>query len=141
MSALYLLDTNIISELARRAPDSGVAGRVAAHQVACALAAPTVEELVFGVARLPPSPRRESLERWLEGVLDAFILLPFDARCGLWLGRERARLAALGLPAPRADGEIAAVAATQDLVLVTRNTSDFRQFQGLRLQNWFGTSG
>jgi len=137
MSALYLLDTNIVSELARRSPHPGVERGVALHQVACAIAAPSVEELVFGVSRLPPSARRDSLERWLEGILDSFILLPFDARCGLWLGRERARLAALGLPAPRADGEIAAVAATQDLILVTRNTNDFTQFQGLRLENWF----
>jgi tRNA(fMet)-specific endonuclease VapC len=137
MSALYLLDTNIVSELARRSPHPGVERSVALHQVACAIAAPSVEELVFGVSRLPPSARRDSLERWLEGILDSFILLPFDARCALWLGRERARLAALGLLAPRADGEIAAVAATQDLVLVTRNTTDFRQFQGLRLENWF----
>ena len=107
------------------------------HQVACAIAAPSVEELVFGVSRLPPSARRDSLERWLEGILDSFILLPFDVRCGLWLGRERARLAGLGLPAPRAEGEIAAVAATQDLILVTRNTADFRQFHSLRLENWF----
>ena len=137
MSALYLLDTNIVSELARRSPHPGVEAAVALHQVACAIAAPSVEELVFGVWRLPPSARRDSLECWLEGILDSFILLPFDARCGLWLGRERARLAALGLPAPRADGEIAAVATTQDLVLVTRNTADFRQFEGLRLENWF----
>jgi tRNA(fMet)-specific endonuclease VapC len=117
--------------------DAGVERSVAMHQVACAIAAPRVEGLVFGVSRLPPSARRESLERWLEGILDSFILLPFDARGGLWLGRERARLAGLGLPAPRADGEIAAVAATQDLILVTRNTADFRQFLGLRLENWF----
>jgi tRNA(fMet)-specific endonuclease VapC len=137
MSALYLLDTNIVSELARRSSHPGVESGVALHQVACAIAAPSVEELVFGVSRLPPSARRDSLGRWLEGILDSFILLPFDARCALWLGRERARLAGLGLPAPRADGEIAAVAATQDLILVTRNTADFRQFQGLRLENWF----
>lgn len=137
MSARYLLDTNVVSELAKRAPHAGVESLVIAHQLACAIAVPTVEELVFGVARLPASARRDMLERWLEGVLDRFIVLPSDTRCGIWLGRERARLAGLGIPAPRTDGEIAAIAATQDLTLVTRNTADFKNFAGLRVENWF----
>ncbi|MDD4913652.1 MAG: hypothetical protein PHW13_01270 [Methylococcales bacterium] len=36
-----------------------------------------------------------------------------------------------------ADGEIAAIAVTQKLTLVTRNTQDFENFQNLTLQNWF----
>lgn len=142
MNAAYLLDTNIVSELAKRVPDTGVEARVRAHQGACALAAPTVEELAFGVARLPESPRRAMLERWLEGITAAFLLLPYDDRCAFWLGRERARLAALGAPAPRTDGALAAIAVCNSLTLVTRDTADFARFAGLRLENWFaaGTS-
>ncbi|MEO5335667.1 MAG: PIN domain-containing protein [Magnetospirillum sp. WYHS-4] len=121
MTLAYLLDTNVISELARREPVPGVEGRVVAHQAVAAISAPTVEELVFGVARLLPSARREMLDRWLEGILAGFDLLPFDAKAALWLGRERARLASLGRTVGRADGEIAAIAATNGLILVTRN--------------------
>jgi tRNA(fMet)-specific endonuclease VapC len=137
MNAAYLLDTNVVSELARRVPHGGVEARVRVHQEACALAAPTVEELAFGVARFADSARRAMLERWLEGIAAAFLLLPYDDRCAFWLGRERARLAALGAPAPRADGEIAAVAVCNGLTLVTRDTADFARFAGLRLENWF----
>lgn len=137
MTALYLLDTNLVSELAKQAPDAGVEEKLVAHQFSCAIAAPTVEELSYGVARLPASLKRDMLERWLEGILNRFVLLPFEARAALWLGRERARLSARGLPAPRTDGEIAAVAVAHGLTLVTRNVGDFANFDGLRLENWF----
>ncbi|NTV94992.1 MAG: type II toxin-antitoxin system VapC family toxin [Thiobacillus sp.] len=137
MSTLFLLDTNVISELAKIQPDLGVETQVLARQADCALAAPTVEELCFGVARLPKSARRDMLERWLEGVLQQFTLLPIDYRAALWLGRERARLASEGSPAPRADGEIAAVAVVNGLTLITRNQKDFANFEGLRVDSWF----
>jgi len=137
MSVLFLLDTNVISELAKQRPNLGVEAQILARQADCALAAPTVEELCFGVARLPKSARRNLLERWLEGVLQQFTLLPIDHRATLWLGRERARLADMGLPAARAEGEIAAVAATNGLTLITRNQQDFANFNGLRVDSWF----
>ncbi|OAN44965.1 type II toxin-antitoxin system VapC family toxin [Magnetospirillum moscoviense] len=139
MTATYLLDTNVISELARQQPDAGVEAQILAHERNCAIAAPTVEELAYGVARLPASRKRDMLDRWLEAVVARFILLPYDPRCALWLGRERARLTAIGKPAPRADGEIASIAVINDLVLVTRNVADFRDFSGLKQENWFGT--
>lgn len=137
LNAIYLLDTNILSELAKREPSAAVERRLAAHQFQCAVGAPTIEELAFGVQRLPPSSKRDMLGLWLDQVLNNFVLLPFDHYCALWLGRERARLAATGKPAPRADGGIAAIAAVNELVLVTRNTADFENFSGLRLENWF----
>jgi tRNA(fMet)-specific endonuclease VapC len=137
MSTLFLLDTNVVSELAKIQPNSGVETQVLARQADCALAAPTVEELCFGVARLPKSARRDMLERWLEGVLQQFTLLPIDYRAALWLGRERARLAGEGLPAPRTDGEIAAVAVINGLTLITRNQKDFANFNDLQVDNWF----
>ena len=137
LSAVYLLDTNILSELAKREPSAAVAQRLAAHQFQCAVGAPTIEELTFGIHRLPPSPKRDMLGLWLDQILNSFVLLPYDHYCAMWLGRERARLATAGKPAPRTDGEIAAIAAVNELVLVTRNTADFINFAGLRLENWF----
>ena len=55
----------------------------------------------------------------------------------LRLARERARLAAAGRPPPLLDGQIAATAATRNLILVTRNTRDFGCVDGLSLENWF----
>lgn len=133
----YLLDTNILSELAKREPYPAVEQHLKHHQFQCAVGAPTIEELSFGINRLPPSAKRTMLMQWLDEILKDFILLPYDHHCGLWLGRERARLTAIGKPSPHTDGEIAAIAAVNELTLVTRNTMDFQNFSGLRVENWF----
>jgi len=138
MSLVYLLDTNVVSELARRQPDAEVERRVIATQAACAIAAATVEELAFGVARMAASVKREMLEVWLAEIMGQFAILPYDEKAAVWLGRERARLAAACHPAPRTDGEIASVVATNGLILVTRNLADFRGFRDVRVENWFG---
>ncbi|ODT38077.1 MAG: hypothetical protein ABS55_01655 [Lautropia sp. SCN 70-15] len=136
MPIRYLLDTNVISEMATKAPDAGVARALTRYEADCALPAPVLEELQFGVARLAPGRKRAMLEHWLAALTDRIEVLPYDAGAATWLGRERARLAGLGKPAPRADGEIAAIAVTQGLTLVTRNLGDFAGFEGLFLENW-----
>ena len=54
----------------------------------------------------------------------------------MWHGAPRAQLEARGQRPPFADSQIAAIAATQKLVLVTRNTADFATFEGLEVRNW-----
>jgi len=49
---------------------------------------------------------------------------------------ERARLAALGRTLPFVGGQIAAIARTNNLVLVTANAVDFRDFAGLTIEDW-----
>jgi tRNA(fMet)-specific endonuclease VapC len=132
----YLLDTNVVSEWVKPTADAQVVARLTQHEAACAIAAPTLEELAFGMARLPPSRRRDQLEQWLAATVDRMPVLPFDARAAWWLGVERARLARLGRPAPRADGEIAAIAVAHGLILVTHNVKDFAAFSGLRIEDW-----
>lgn len=136
MALLYLLDTNVVSELTKPQPDATVVLTFRQRESECAISAITLEELAFGGARLQSPLRRAWFAEWLAGLSARLPVLPFDAAAALWLGRERARLQALGRPAPRTDGEIAAVAATQGLKLVTRNGRDFAGFEGLQLQSW-----
>lgn len=136
-SLRYLLDTNIFSELARLQPHAGVLRQVQQWQAQSAMAATTAEELVFGISRLPAGKRKTLYEQWLESIFTCFAVLPYDDKAALWLGLERARLQAKGLTVSRPDGEIAAVAITQGLTLVTRNVPDFRHIQALRIENWF----
>lgn len=63
-------------------------------------------------------------------------VLPFDLAAAEWHAAERARLEALGRTPPFADGQIAAVAATCGLTLVTLNAKDFEQFNGLTVEAW-----
>ncbi|MDE0056775.1 MAG: hypothetical protein OXP07_01525, partial [Defluviicoccus sp.] len=94
-------------------------------------------ELRFGCARLPPSRRRERIERYLDIVVIAsFPVLEYDREAADWHARERARLSALGRTPPFVDGQIAAIAYVNDLFLVTKNMRDFERFRGLRLEVW-----
>ncbi len=137
----YLLDTNIVSEPLRPRPDAGVLEGIRAAEGRMAIASVVWHELVYGVSRRPSSSRREKLERYLRGhVAVALEVLPYDTAAAAWHAVERARLTGLGRTPAFADGQIAAIAATRDLVLVTRNTADFASFAGLRVENWFTTA-
>jgi tRNA(fMet)-specific endonuclease VapC len=63
-------------------------------------------------------------------------ILPYDERAAEWHAKERARLTVLGQIPSFVDGQIAAVAKVNGLILVTRNTPDFEKFSGLKLENW-----
>ncbi len=59
-----------------------------------------------------------------------------DEGAATWHAQERARLEALGRPAPFVDGQIAAIAHANQLVLVTLNTKDFASYKDLTVETW-----
>jgi tRNA(fMet)-specific endonuclease VapC len=133
----YLLDTSIISSPISKSPDPHVLKRLEEYGDACAIAAPVWHELTFGCKRLPAGKRRAALETYLADVVGpSFPILPYDDVAAAWHGRERARLEALGRPAPFVDGQIAAIAHAYGLVLITANARDFSQFKGVEVLNW-----
>lgn len=139
MALRYLLDTNVLSEPMRPVPDPEVMDRITAAGASIATGAPVWHEIQFGCRRLPPGKRRRAIEM-IAGALEAAIeILPYDARAATWHAHERARLAGLGAAPPFVDGQIAAIAAVNKLVLVTRNVRDFVGFAGLELESWFAT--
>lgn len=137
MKLQYLLDTNIVSAPISKTPYAGVVERLKAHGPVCAIPAPVWHELTYGCRRLPPGKRRVALEAYLhEVVRESFPILPYDEIAATWHGLERARLDALGRPAPYVDGQIAAIAHIHELVLVTGNAKDFAAFKDLTVENW-----
>ena len=135
---IYLLDSNILSEPARLKPDDTVLDHFANHDGEYATAAIVWHELVYGCELLAASKRKKQLQSYLEMLLlNGLIVLPYDQAAADWYAIERARLQRQGKTCAYADGEIAAIAVTQKLTLVTRNTQDFENFQNLVLQNWF----
>ena len=68
---------------------------------------------------------------------DGLQILPFEQQAGEWLAIERSRLMKAGYTPAYADGEIAAIAVANGLILVTRNARDFTRFAGLQIENWF----
>lgn len=138
MTIKYLLDTNIISESIKSIPSKSVLKKLSRHQHEIATAAPVWHELQYGCRRLPISRKREIIEFFLSNVLKpGMIILPYDESAAHWHAKERVRLSALGKTPCFTDGQIAAIAVVNGLVLVTRNITDFNLFSELKLQNWF----
>jgi tRNA(fMet)-specific endonuclease VapC len=133
----YLLDTSTVSAPVSRTPDLQVVKRLEEHGHESAIAAPVWHELIYGCRRLAQGKRRDALEHYLQDVVQvAFPILPYDEAAATWHGHERARLDSLGKPTPFTDGQIAAIAHANDLILVTVNVKDFARFKGLQVTNW-----
>jgi tRNA(fMet)-specific endonuclease VapC len=135
--SLYLIDTNILSEPIKPQPNAIVITAMQRYTEAIAISAVTWHEIQFGCHRLPPSRKRTNLEQYLREVLIAFPILPYTDEAATWHATERTRLTAIGQSPAFADGQIAAIAHVNNLILVTNNVSDFAGFQNLRIENWF----
>ena len=134
----YLLDSNILSEPSRPHPHVNVLSRLLAHRHEVCTAAPVLHEMRYGIALMPEGRRKQALSSYLEQVLNQpLTVLPYDRDAALWHAEERARLASQGRTPPCIDGQIAAIAIVNNLTLVTRNTTDFADFTGVTVENWF----
>ena len=133
----FLLDTNVLSEPVKPQPDQAVLRKLQQWNNQLCTAAPVWNELLFGLFRLPDSKKRQGFSRYLREVLEpGLMVLPYDARAADWHAWERARLGRLGQTPAFVDGQIAAVARTHGLTLVTRNVRDFSAFEELEVVDW-----
>jgi tRNA(fMet)-specific endonuclease VapC len=138
----YIIDTNIVSELSRPQPNLNVVEKFNINLSSLAIAAISWHELLFGCYRLPISRKRQETEQYLvETILPVIPIIEYDEKAAKWHALERARLSSVGLTPAFADGQIAAIASTNQLILVTRNTKDFINFGDLTIENWFESLG
>ncbi len=133
----YLLDANVLSEAMKLTPNLNVMRRLTTHHAEICTASLVWGEMLYGFYRMRESGRRRDLEHYLFNTLrNRIAMLPFDQRATEWHAAERARLGGIGLTPPFVDSQIAAVAFVNDLTLVTANTADFSNFDGLRIEDW-----
>ena len=127
----FLLDTSVISELVKPAPDDHVIEWLKRTDEALLyLSVLTIGEIEKGIAKLPASSRREKLETWVRRDLaDRFHerLLAIDATVAATWGRLAGEAEARGEPLPVIDGLIVATSLTHDLTVATRNIGDFER--------------
>lgn len=133
---MYLLDTDILSNLMKRSPSSALVAKVARippeQQFTSSI---TFGELIYGAHRL--KERTTVLLERIEGaLLPNLPVLPFDAYAARRYGEIRADLERRGTPIGDADMRIAAIALSQDLKVVTGNERHFRRVTNLEIENW-----
>lgn len=127
---MILLDTNVVSEPLRHAPEARVVAWIDAQPLETLyLSAITVAELRAGVALLPGGKRRAGLNDSLERrVLPLFVgrIVPFDLACTNAYAGLMAKTRAAGVAIATADGYIAASAAANGFAVATRDTVPFQ---------------
>lgn len=129
---MYLLDTNVVSELRKTRPHGGLLAWLKdVPEDSLLISVVTLGELQAGVERTrrQDPEKAPEIEAWLDGVADWDRILPMDGP----VFREWARLMA-GSPLQLAqDAMIAATARVHGLTVVTRNLRDFKSFDVLML--------
>ena len=136
---MILLDSNVVSELMRPAPEPRVLEWLDAQPAADVwISAVTVGEIRLGIALLRDGHRKERLADLAEAMFqDEFSdnCLSYDMRAAAQYAAIVATRTRLGRPISVEDAQIAAIARSGGLDLATRNTKDFSDIDGLQLMN------
>lgn len=132
---MYLLDTDILSNLVKKAPSLFLLKKLKEIPEDLVLtSAINAGEIFYGAFR---SPHRERILAFFgEKVFPHLEILSFDERSALAYGELKARLEKKGLTKSETDLRIAAIALQHQLTLVTGNIRHFDNIPGLRVENW-----
>jgi toxin FitB len=125
---MYLLDTNVVSELRRQRPNAGVVTWLrSVSDSDLHLSAVTIGEIQAGIeiTRAQDAPKAADLEAWLNQLAVAYNVHVMDATCF----RQWARFMHRQSDTVSEDAMIAATAKIYGLTVVTRNTRDFIRFK------------
>ena len=139
-----LLDTNVVSELMRKAPDPTVAMWAAGQALASLFFSAVGEaELRYGAAVVPTGQRRETLVSDIERMLDEAFenrVLPFDSSAARAYADIAAMRRSAGRPVAPADCQIAAIARSRRMAVATRNVRDFEDADIEIIDPWAAAS-
>lgn len=138
----FVLDTNVLSERLKPAPNEQVALWMDSQPAGTLyLATIVIGEIAAGIEALAAGRRRARLEWWLsDELIPSFRgqVLLFDEPAALEFGRLKAKSQRAGRPATIADAQIAAVAAVHGLAVATRDVADFAGFSVPLVNPWEG---
>ena len=124
---MIFVDTNVISESLKKAPNSAVLAWLVRNDAELALPTVTIAEIAFGIQKIRPDERGDRLEqglsRWRHRFADRIFGLTEEAALAYGEIMGAATRQGRGMSAP--DGMIAAIARVNGGRLATRNLSDF----------------
>ncbi len=135
---MILLDTNVVSELMKDAPDPAVERWYLLNEDDCALPSIALAELAYGIARLADGIRRRGLEaRLTEWRLRyATRTVAFGASAAMRYGPMLAAATAAGRPMSLPDAQISAIALDEQAAVATRNVADFEPSGASLINPW-----
>lgn len=129
----YLLDTNTCVRILNNS-NQQIVERISTTPASDIYLCTVVQlELYYGAYK---SSQQETNLAKLARLFNQFLILSFDERSAKIAGRIRAQLAALGTPIGPYDLQIAAIALSNTLILVTHNTGEFSRVEGLQIEDW-----
>ena len=139
---MYLLDTNVVSERMKAQPNPAVVEWLDANKAELYLPSVVLDELRYGVLRLPEGKCKKGFARTVEALATSYAdkIVPYDAKAA-WKSAEFRWLAhSSGFNPSVQDMMIAGIAAADGAMLATRNVKDFA-FLDLEVVNPFEWSG
>ena len=137
----YLLDANIISEIMCTEPDKNVVKNLSERDKLCAISATTWNELIYGVNVMEEGKKKKLIfDDLVDDIQANYEIIPYDNHAALIHADIRARLKEKGITIDFQDSQIASIAVSNNMILVTRNIKLFEPIQEvspLMLENWF----
>lgn len=133
---MIVVDTNVLSELAKTKPDQNVLGWLTRFAVILGVPTIVLEEVHFGVLSEADPPRRARLAAFLERIESEFAarLIAYDPDAARAAARLRADMQAEGTPIAARDAQIAGVALSRRVSLASRDRV-FRHVPNLNVTN------
>jgi predicted nucleic acid-binding protein len=133
---MFLVDTDILSESTKAAPNAGVLSWIETNEPAIRISSISLGEIQYGIELLDAGRKQAELRKWLQSLRDTYAdsIIPIDDLVGLRWGELKADLEKRGRKMPVVDSLLAATAMEHHLTLVTSNTRDFLH-SGVRLLN------
>lgn len=139
---IYLLDTNIITEMAKSKPDPNMMKKLAPAFSSCAISSIVWNSLLFGLQNMPEGKLKDYYSEFLLDYIQTELpILPYDSHAALIHADLRTKLSEAASLINFEDTQNAAIAISNQMIFVTKNSKTFETIKKLNpvffLENWF----
>lgn len=123
----WLIDTDLLSERTKKQPDARALKWLEEHATEIYTSSHVIGELQAGISMLANGVKKRALQAWLNRLIEAMEgrILNFNTSVAAVWGRQEAEFTEKGCPMPMPDSFIAATARRHNLIIATRNVTDY----------------
>jgi len=132
---MFLFDTDIVSNIFKKNPSKKLLNKLSLlEKEKQFISTISIGEIVYGASKSSnPEFHLTNLKNLLFKNVN---IVSFDSKSAFFYGRIRADLEILGMPLNHVDIQIASIAISNDLILVTGNEKHFKRIKKLKIENW-----